>query len=147
MLPTGNQSERGFSMVEPLVAMVVLTVSLLGAVGMFAVAQDGVTGGGKSLEAMALAESKMERLRALPYPALLTDGLSDGEAQAEPSTARLSSKGIVLIWKVRPDRPALFLSRAALIFVTAEWSERGGHRRTIRLGMRRANPVFGGGAS
>ena len=47
MQPMRIVSDRGFSLVEPLIGMVVLTVSLLGAAGMLAIAQDGVTGGAK----------------------------------------------------------------------------------------------------
>lgn len=126
-------SERGVSLVEPLVAMVVLSLSLLGSVGMFAAAQDGISGGAKSLEAMALAESRMERLRALPYRNLLS--------------GNQTINGIVLTWTVVSDRPNLADSRGALIRVSAEWSGRVGQPRTIRLGMRKANPVFSGATS
>ena len=100
---------------------------------------------------MALAESRVERLRVLPYQALLSDGLIGGDAVETPAqgtgAARLLSNGILVTWTVRSDRPVLSLSRTSLIVVTAEWSERGGHRRTIRLGIRRANPRFTGGIS
>jgi hypothetical protein len=121
------------SLVEPLVAMVVISFSLLGSVGMFTVAQDGISGSAKSLEAMALAESRMERLRALPYSSLLS--------------GNRTVNGIVLAWTVLPDRPNLAGSRGALLTVSAEWSGRGGQPRKIRLGMRKANPVFSGAAS
>jgi len=122
------RSECGLSLVEPLVAMVVIACSLLGSVGMFAAAQDGISGGAKRLEAAALAESKMERLRALPYHSLL-----GGEQQVN---------GIALTWVVRPDRPILAESRLSLMTVTAEWADGKGSPRTIRLGLRKANPVF-----
>src|SRR3989441_5346542 len=54
-------SKRGMSLVEPLVAMVVLSFSLLGSVSMFALAQDGITVGARKLQAMALAETRIER--------------------------------------------------------------------------------------
>lgn len=126
-------SESGVSLVEPLVAMVVLSLSLLGSVGMFATAQDDISGGAKSLEAMALVESRLERLRALPYPSLVS--------------GNQTINGIVLAWTVDSDRPNLADSREALIGVSAEWSDRRGRLRTIRLGMRKANPVFSGAAS
>jgi hypothetical protein len=113
--------------------MVVISFSLLGSVGMFAVAQEGITGGAKSLEAMALAESRVERLRALPYGSLLS--------------GNQTINGIVVTWSVQPDRPNLADSRGVLIRVSAEWSGRGGQLRKIRMGMRKANPVFSGAAS
>lgn len=126
-------SERGMSLVEPLVAMVVISFSLLGSVGMFAVAQDGISGSAKSLEAMTLAESRMERLRVLPY-----SGLLGGEQVVN---------GIALTWTVRPDQPAPADSRSSMITVTVEWAVGKGRPRKIRMGLRKANPVFSGAAS
>ena len=82
-------SERGMSVVEPLVAMVVLSFSLLGSVSMFALAQDGITGGARKLEAMALAETRLERLRVAAYYTLLTADL-DGDGVAD---VRLEDSG------------------------------------------------------
>ncbi len=126
-------SERGVSLVEPLVAMVVISFSLLGSVGMFAVAQEGVSVGAGSLEAMALAESRMERLRALPYGSL--------------ASGSQTVKGTVVTWTVLPDQPDPGDSRSSMITVTAEWSVGTGKPRKARLGMRRANPVFSGAVS
>ena len=155
-------SERGMSLVEPLVAMAVLSVSLLGSVGMLALAQDGIAGGARKLEAIALAESRLERLRAVPYQSLLKadldgDGLVVGRLKVSGSegyavagdgeyTARQTINGVLVTWTVRPDRPSLAHSRTATLTVTAAWSDQGGRHRTVRLGMRRANPVFSGGA-
>ena len=129
----GILSERGMSLVEPLVAMAVISLSLLGSVGMFAVAQDGISGSAKSLEAMTLAESRMERLRVLPYSSLL-----GGEQRVN---------GIALTWTVRPDQPAPADSRSSMITVTAEWAVGKGQPRKIRMGLWKANPVFSGAAS
>ena len=133
MMRRRDRSEGGFSLVEPLVAMVVISFSLLGSVGMFAVAQEGISGSAKSLEAMALAESRMERLRALPYSSLLS--------------GNQTVNGIVLTWTVLPDRPNLADSRSSMITVTAKWFVGKGQPRKVRLVMRRANPIFSGAAS
>ena len=45
-------SKLGMSLVEPLVAMVVLSFSLLGSVSMFALAQDGIAVGARKLQAI-----------------------------------------------------------------------------------------------
>ena len=126
-------SENGVSLVEPLVAMVVISFSLLGSVGMFAAAQEGLSGSAKSMEAIALAESKMERLRALPYSSLLS--------------GNQTVDGIVLTWTVLPDQPKPADSRSSMITVTAEWFVGKGQPRKVRLVMRRANPIFSGAAS
>jgi len=155
-------SKRGMSLVEPLVAMVVLSFSLLGSVSMFALAQDGIAVGARKLQAMALAETRLERIRVAVYHTLLTAGLdgdgvvdvrlkdsgSEGDAVADDGeyTARQTINGIIVTWTVRPDRPSLANSRTATITVTAAWSDQAGRLRMIRLGMRRANPIFGRGA-
>ena len=148
---------------ETMVALALLSISLLGAVSMATVAQDGISAGAKGLEALALAETRLERMRAAAYHTLLTadlngDGVadvilqdhgSDGDAAAGDGeyTARRTVRGIVLTWTVRPDQPGLARSRAVTIRVTAEWSDRRGSRRTVQLGMRRANPVYSTGAT
>jgi Tfp pilus assembly protein PilV len=156
-------SEGGLSLVEPLIAMAILSISLLGSVGMFVVAQDGISGGAKSLEASALAESKLERLRAMPYQSLLRADLNgDGRADAQLQdsgtdgdavagdgeyTGREVVNGIMVMWTVRPDQPSLAFSHTTMITVTSQWVSRTGQSRKVRLGMRRANPVFSGGAA
>src|SRR3989442_16030011 len=131
-------SERGMSMVEPLVAMVVLSVSLLGSVSMLSLAQDGIAGGARKLEAMALAESRLERLRAVPYQSLLKadldgDGLvvgrlkdsgREGNAVAGDGeyTARQTINSVMATSALRPDRPSLAHARTALMMGTATWS-------------------------
>lgn len=156
MMRMRHLSEGGFSLVEPLIAMVILSISLLGTVGMFVVAQDGISGGAKSLEASALAESKLERLRAAPYQTLLHadlngDSLADAQLQGSGTdgeyAARETVNGIVVTWTVRPDQPSMAFSRTTVITVTAQWVSRTGQSRKVRLGMQRANPVFSGGAS
>src|SRR5207247_3356192 len=112
-------SKRGMSLVEPLVAMVVLSFSLLGSVSMFALAQEGRTEGARTLEAVALAETRLERLRAAAYHTLLTaslhrDGVVEGRLQdsgneedavtgAGEYSAHQTLDGIIVTWTVRPD--------------------------------------------
>ncbi len=160
MLKPAFPAEGGFSLVETMVALVLLSISLLGALSMFAVAQEGISGGAKRLEALALAETKMERMRAAAYQTLQTEDVNgdgradviledrgmDGDAVAGDGeyTARRTVNGIVLTTQVRPDQPVLARSRATMIRVTAAWSDYRGRHRTVRLGMRRANPAYGG---
>src|SRR3989442_12135028 len=88
-------SKRGMSLVEPLVAMVVLSFSLLGSVSMFALAQDGITVGARKLQAMALAETRIERLRVADYHTLLTAGL-DGDGIVDVGLKDSGSEGEVV---------------------------------------------------
>jgi type II secretory pathway pseudopilin PulG len=143
--------EEGCSLIETLVAMAVLSVILMGVVSMFAVSQAGIADGAKSLETSALVETKIERLRSIPYHELLAPHLQ-GEGEADlvledtgsgGFSARQRVRGVNLSWSVNPDGP-LNKSRAATIRVTAEWVDARGQHRTIRFGTRRANPVYSG---
>src|SRR5206468_11922907 len=82
----------------------------------------GITVGARKLQAMALAETRIERLRVAAYHTLLTadldgDGVvnvglkdsgSEGDAVADDGeyTTRQASNGIMVTWTVRPDRPS-----------------------------------------
>src|SRR5439155_1599869 len=70
----------------------------------------------------------------------------DAVAGAGEYSAHQTLDGIIVTWTVRPDRPSLASSRTTTITVTAAWSDQGGRRHMVRLGMRRANPVFNGGS-
>jgi type II secretory pathway pseudopilin PulG len=163
LLSLARNTQAGVSLVEALIALAVLSIMLVGSMSLFAVAQEGLSGGIKRLEAMALAESKLERMRTAAYHTLLSDDRNGdgnsgvvaadcgtGNAKATgvgERTACQTIKGILLTWSVRPDQPVLAQSRAVTIKVTAEWADQRGRRRAIQLGMRRANPVYGGGES
>ena len=144
--------EEGCSLVETLVAMAVLSAILMGVASMFAVSQAGIGGGAKSLETSALVETKIERLRSIPYHELLAPHFK-GEGEADlvvedtgsgGFSARQRVGGVDLSWSVIPDGPVLNKSRAATIKVTAGWVDARGQHRTIRFGTRRANPVYSG---
>ena len=129
--------EAGLSLVETMVAVGLLSINLLGALSMFAVAQDGISEGAKRLEAVALVETKMERMRVADYRALLTGDTSVGD----------SGQGFLLNTRVTPDQPVLARSRACTIAIAAEWRDRRGRPRSVRLAMRRANPLYRGPGS
>jgi len=159
-----EHSESGFSLVESLVAMALLSINMMGLLSMFIVAQEGIASGARGLNMTALVESKLERLRAVPYamllqsavkenqtigPALKDDGM-DGDKVAGDGeySAREIINGVVMTWSVRPDGGVLSQSRSSSITVSAEWADpRGKGNRTVRLFLRRASPVYRGGTS
>jgi hypothetical protein len=148
-------AESGFSRVEALVAMVLLSINIVGLMSMFVVAQDGIAGGARSLDMMALVESRIERLRTRPYLALLDvdaasgtvlkdDGL-DGDKVAGDGefSAREAVDGVVVTWSVKPDRGVLRVSPCSTLSVSAEWADQKEKpKRTVQLSVRRANPVY-----
>ncbi len=72
--------ERGYSLVEVMVAMVVLTVAIVPMVGMFDAAILAANAGGDYDEARACAVQKLEHAKSLPYETVegsLADGVCD----------------------------------------------------------------------
>lgn len=59
-----RRSERGFSMLEVLIALVVFSVSLLGLAMMQNTSMQGLTGSGQLSDAVFLAEDMADRIRA-----------------------------------------------------------------------------------
>jgi hypothetical protein len=148
-------SEEGCSLIETLVAMAVLSIILMGVASMFALSQMGIAEGAKSLETSALVETKIERLRNIPYHELLAP-YSKGEGKADLVVEDAGSGGfharqrvgrVDLSWSVIPDGPVLNKSRAVTIKATAGWVGARGQHRTIRFGTRRANPVYSGAST
>lgn len=151
--------EAGFSLIEVMLAMVILAFALMGAMGMFQWADYGLQLGANGMKALALAESRLEAKRAVPWDALLADDLDfDGRPDVEMKddgtqgdekagdgiySAAVEDGGIHLTWTIQPD-PAGPLRTAGAVIVTVEASYpagRGG-RRDLRVGTLRANPRY-----
>jgi prepilin-type N-terminal cleavage/methylation domain-containing protein len=73
----GTAEESGYSLVEVMVAMVVLTVAIIPMVGMFDAAIRAANAGGDYDEARTCAVQKLEQVKSLPYETV-EDGLPGG---------------------------------------------------------------------
>jgi hypothetical protein len=154
-----ERSESGVSLVETMMALTLISIHLLGALSMLMVAQDGISEGAKRLEAMALVETNIERIRVVDYRALLTFATEDETGEGFPemiqehgtetvqvgtTTTRRTVHGIILTTRVSPDHFPLAESGTCTITVVAAWRDNRGRPKTVRLKMSRANPVYAG---
>ena len=84
----GYTPEKGFTLVEVLIAMVVLSLGLLGAVALHISAVGANTAANAMTNAVHLAQSRLEALMALEYtrnitdPNLLSDDKTTGKAES-----------------------------------------------------------------
>jgi prepilin-type N-terminal cleavage/methylation domain-containing protein len=79
---SGTEKESGYSLVEVLAAIVILTVAIIPMVGMFDAALRAVSTSGDYGVARACAGQKLEQVRSLPYETV-SGGLPGGSC--EPS--------------------------------------------------------------
>ena len=61
------QNESGYSLVEVMVAIMILSIAIIPMVGMFDLGLKSVTASGNYDKARALANAKLEEAKALPY--------------------------------------------------------------------------------
>lgn len=151
--------EEGFSLIEVMFAMVILAFALVGVMGMFQWADYGLQMGANGLKALAMAESRLEAKRAVPWEALLTDDLdfdgqpdiqmNDNGMQADEKagdgiySAAVDDGGIHLVWTVQPDSAGLLRAAGSVvILVRASFPVGRGARREFQIGTLRANPRY-----
>lgn len=148
----------GFTLVESMVALVVLSIGIIGTIGMCEWAQQGLQRGAMTTTALALAESCLEAKRSLPWEQLLADdldqngtleslmrddGLLDDETNGDGIfTGSLTRSNIRLIWTVELNRgrqPGT--ASLATIEARASFTTLGGQTREVRVRTIRANPA------
>lgn len=151
--------QAGFSLIEVMMAMVVLAFGILGVMSAFQWSDHGLRQGEMDTRALALAESRLEAKRAAPWSALLTDDL-DGDGRMEITlrddgqlpdtragdglyTAMVERDGIVLRWTVQPDRSGpLQAWGAVVITASARYQAGQGRWQDVTVGTLWANPRY-----
>jgi prepilin-type N-terminal cleavage/methylation domain-containing protein len=157
-----TREQAGFSLIEVMVATVVLAFGILGVMSAFQWSDHGLRHGAAGARALALVESRLEAKRAAPWPALLTDDL-DGDGRAEITmqddgrppdeqagdglyTAAVEQEGIELRWIVQPDRPdrinPVQAWGSAVITARARYRAGKDQWREVTAGTLRANPRY-----
>ncbi len=102
----GIKSQRGFSMIETVVASAVLSVGLLGFIGMFGAGYKALDAGDQRTVAAKLARDQMERLRATPpspvarQEAMLPNGMKQSwTILKDPMDANIWMIRVSVSWK------------------------------------------------
>ena len=150
-------STAGFTLVESMVALVVLSIGVIGTIAMCEWAQRGLQRGAMTTTALALAESCLEAKRSLPWDQLLVDdldhngtlesfmrddGLLDDETTGDGIfTGSVTRSNIRLVWTVELNRGGQpGTASLATIEARASFTTLGGQSREVRVRTIRANP-------
>lgn len=147
-------ADDGCTLAEVLVSMSILSIVLTGSFGMFASIGKNSATAAKSIAMAALVESRIEVMRTIPYQSLMApdldgDGIADLVFEKKDANLFLGQQTIqhnLLTYTLVLDQPQLGRSRSATIKVAADWKDSEGRPRTVRFGLRRANPVYAGGS-
>lgn len=152
--------QRGFSLTEVMVSMVIVPIAILGVTSMFQHANAGLQDGGKHAKAVAIAEGRLEVKRIVPWETLLIDDLDvdgvpelpmvdDGTLDDVAAgdgifTSGVSQDGVHVTWTVQsidggsPTRAGMVLIKARATY------QIGARSRAIEVGTLRANPLYVG---
>lgn len=150
----------GSSFAEVLVAMAILPLVLMGAIGAFHMADKIISLGTLSSRALAMAQSRIEAKRSVRWDRLLMDDLDydgiletlmhddgqDGDVMAGDGifSATARKDGISLTWTVTPSQIGrLSGSGYAVIESRASYETEHGQQE-VKLVAVRANPVYVG---
>ncbi|MBI3621628.1 MAG: hypothetical protein HY208_05505 [Nitrospirae bacterium] len=137
-----RRNESGFSLIETILALALLTGGCLAVVGMFVVGDRASAGAARTDEALALARSVMEWKRMLPYERLDEDDL-DGDGRSDGrSLAGADAPGLFhREWRLWRDLPGPGLS---IVSVGISWSDERGRVRHLDEMIVRADLRAGG---
>jgi prepilin-type N-terminal cleavage/methylation domain-containing protein len=155
MMRTDN---RGFSLVEVMVAMSISMIVVMGGMAALQVSARLTQQGVMKTKALSLAQGRLEAKRSVRWEALLQDDLDhdgridlmmtdDGQGADVSAgdgvySAQWEQDGVALKWTVAMDRSGP-LSTAGLVTIRAVASYPGpGGARIVEVGTLRANPAF-----
>jgi prepilin-type N-terminal cleavage/methylation domain-containing protein len=123
--PMNRASKRGFSLLEVLVAMVILAIVMPGLVAMFMGSKRSQVGSYASEQASQFAEGKIDSLRAMGRTLLKPAG-----SWSTPETTYISGKASTWRWKF--DTTAGVAARSGVLTLEVIWKQ-GGASHSIQL--------------
>lgn len=152
--------EPGATLSEVMIAMVLTSLGVTGAMGAFAAADKSLTRDAVAARAIAMAESRLEAKRAVPWNQLLSDDLDhdgvpdvimrddgiggDRTAGDGIYSGMLEQQGVKVVWTVAPRGQGPLGSAGAVIIEARGIYSSGDGEREVRLVTLRANSAFAG---
>jgi prepilin-type N-terminal cleavage/methylation domain-containing protein len=152
--------EKGLSLIEVMVAMMISGVALLGTMGAVEISSRHVRQADLVSRALELVHSRLEVKRSVRWKVLLEDDLDndgvaeimmrddgrDGDMMADDGiyTATFEREGMTVVWTVETDRPGP-LNSVGMVTIRAVATYQGPEgEKEVRLATLRANPAFVG---
>jgi prepilin-type N-terminal cleavage/methylation domain-containing protein len=118
-----SRKPAGFTLIEVLIALVILAVSLLGMAGLMATTTRNNSDGGRVTEAVTLVQDKLEELKATSPARIANNGLSPNVLKDPDSANVIRGTTYKRSWIVVPDASNTFYT----ITVTVSWTDKTPH--------------------
>ena len=115
-----SMKPEGFSLIEVLIALVILAVCLLGVAGLMATTTRNNSDGSHMTEAVTLIQGKLEELKATSPARIANNGLN--VVVPDPVTNAIRGTTYTRSWMVVPD-----VNNTYRITVTVSWTDKTSH--------------------
>jgi len=139
---SAGDKSAGFSLIEAMLALALLTGGCLAAVGMFVVGDRALARAEHTDDALALARGVMEWKWALPYEELDEDDLDgDGRTDGHSLDGADEMGSFHRTWRLWRDRPGPGFS---VVSVEIAWPDEQGRSHRLAMAMVRADVRAGG---
>lgn len=157
---TFHDDVKGATFSEVMVAMALVSVGVMGAMGAFEAADRSLARDALAARALSMAESRVEAKRAAQWAQLLVedldhDGVPDltmhddgtgGDRMAGDGiySAMLEQHGVTVVWTIAARHSENLANSGAVLIEARGIYRASGGEREVRLSTLRANPSFAG---
>ena len=119
-----SRKPAGFTLIEVLIALVILAVCLLGVAGLMATTTSNNSDGSRMTEAVTLIQGKLEELKATSPAKIANNGLN--VVVPDPVSNVIRGTTYTRSWMVVPD-----VNNTYRITVTVSWIDKTSHSISI----------------